>query len=76
MLDTHEPDTPGAESSQPSPPSTEVTRQCFDEEDLRRVLTTIDIDSSVIDYVIVDNGIQKVQIFLSMTEDQLAKMTS
>ena len=31
------------------------------------MLTTIDIDSSVIDYVIFDNGILKIQILLSMT---------
>ena len=40
------------------------------------MLTTIDLDSSVIDYVIFDNSIRKIQILLSMTEDWIAKMTS
>ena len=70
ILATHQPNTLAAKSSQP-PPSPEVTRQRFAEEYLCHVLTAIDLDSSVIDYVIVDSDIRKFQIILSMTEDQL-----
>ena len=40
------------------------------------MLTDIVIDSYVIDYVIVDNGIRTIQILLSMPDYQLAKMAS
>ena len=76
MPSTHEPYTPADNSIKPPPPSTTVTRQRFFEEDLQHVLTAIDLYSSVIYHVIIDNGIQKIQILLSMKEYQLANMTS
>ena len=72
MSSTHEPYTPANISSQPPLPFTAMTQQRFAEEDLRHVLTAIDLDSSVIYHVIIDNGIQNIKIILSMTEDQLA----
>ena len=65
MPATHKPDTPDAKSIQTTSPA--VTGQRFAEEYLFHKLAAIDIDSSVIDYVIFDNGILKIQILLSMT---------
>ena len=76
MPATHKPYTSAAKSSQPPPPSPAVTRQRFAEEDLLHLLTAIDLDSYMIEYVIVDNGIWKVQTLFSMTKDWLAKMKS
>ena len=54
MSATHEPDKPAANIIPPLSPA--VTRQRLSEEDLLHVCTAIDIDSSVIDYLIFKNG--------------------
>ena len=65
MPATYKPDAPASKIR--PPPSPAVTRQRLSEEDRHHVFTAVDLDSSVIDYVIIDNSIRKNQVLLSMT---------